>query len=292
MKEFGIKYIINTFVEIMGKKTHFTIIVLASLMTLSFTEPLPKSIGLANDYEYKLVFFDDFNLPNGSQPDSVKWKRAKRTNSLWSRWISDNEEVVFIRNGKLVCRAIPNRKEKNDTARMLTGAIETRNTYSFIYGKVDVRMKTKNHKGNFPAVWMKNYEYKDPSIPYGEIDIVEVFGDKRETAHSAHTKLTLSDAKYRRSNHGEKRVNPEKWHVYGIEWDANSIKWFVDGELVHVYVKSTDKTLLDKGQWTFDYPFFLILNQSVGEGAHGMMPDVTHTYETLFDWIKVYQKIE
>ena len=98
----------------MGKKTHFTIIVLASLMTLSFTEPLPKSIGLANDYEYKLVFFDDFNLPNGSQPDSVKWKRAKRTNSLWSRWISDNEEVVFIRNGKLVCRAIPNRKEKND----------------------------------------------------------------------------------------------------------------------------------------------------------------------------------
>ena len=80
--------------------------------------------------------------------------------------------------------------------------------------------------------------------------------------------------------------------MYGIEWDANSIKWFVDGELVHVYVKSTDKTLLDKGQWTFDYPFFLILNQSVCEGAHGMIPDVTHTYETLFDWIKVYQKIE
>ncbi|MGN0328480.1 MAG: family 16 glycosylhydrolase [Lachnospira sp.] len=276
------------------KKIKNVIVVIAGCIAIivaviSFT-PRQETFFCNDSKNYKLIFSDEFNLPNGSQPDSTKWSRCKRNNSLWNRWISDSKDVVFIKDGCLVCRAIPNTTAKNDTVPMLTGAIETRDTYSFMYGKVEVRMKTKKHKGNFPAVWMKNYEYKDPSIPYGEIDIIEVFGDKKETAHTAHTKLTLSDAKYRNSNHSEKSLDPEKWHVYGIEWDENRIKWFVDGKLVHIYIKSSDKKLLKKGQWTFDYPFFLILNQSVGEGAHGMVPDFFHTYETLFDWVRVYQE--
>jgi len=238
---------------------------------------------------YELVFSDEFDLPDGSQPDSTKWKRAKRYSNTWNRWISDNKNVVFIKNGNLICKAVPNKYEKSDTASMLTGAIETRDTYSFIYGKVEVKMRTNRHKGNFPAVWMRNYDYKKPSLPYGEIDIVEVFGNRMESSHTAHTKLTINDAKYRFVNHGRNSLNPEEWHIYGIEWTPNYISWYVDGKIVHTYAKSLDKALLDKGQWTFDTPFFLILNQSVGNGEHGMMPDMDYTYETLFDWIRVYQ---
>ena len=38
-----------------------------------------------NDEGYKLVFSDEFNLPNGSHPDNTKWKRCRRNPSRWAR---------------------------------------------------------------------------------------------------------------------------------------------------------------------------------------------------------------
>ena len=63
-----------------------------------------------DDREWKLVFSDEFNQKNGSQPDPTKWVRCIRYNAGWNRWISNSKEVVYIKNGQLVCRAIPNLK--------------------------------------------------------------------------------------------------------------------------------------------------------------------------------------
>ena len=83
---------------------------------LSFTA-ITGNDNLISDKGYKLVFSDEFNLPNGSQPDSTKWKRCRRNPSRWARWISDSKDVVYIKNGRLVCRAIPNKDLKADTAK-------------------------------------------------------------------------------------------------------------------------------------------------------------------------------
>ena len=93
---------------------------------------------------YKLVFCDEFNLSDGAQPDTAIWSRCQRYNSQWNRWVSDSKDVIYIKRGKLVCRAIPNSNEKGDTAKMLTGAIWTRNKYAFQYGRLLVRMKRVN----------------------------------------------------------------------------------------------------------------------------------------------------
>jgi beta-glucanase (GH16 family) len=66
--------------------------------------------------------------------------------------------------------------------------------------------------------------------------------------------------------------------------------WYVDGKEVGRYTKSTNQSYLDQGQWPFDKHFHLILNQSVGNNAWAANADVTHTYVTLFDWVRVYQK--
>ena len=65
---------------------------------------------MARDREqkYKLVFREEFNLPDGSQPNPKLWSRVPRANNLWAKWNSDTADVVFIRNGRLVCRVIPN----------------------------------------------------------------------------------------------------------------------------------------------------------------------------------------
>lgn len=255
------------------------------------SDSLPKH-AKSDDVKYILVFSDEFNLPDGSLPDSTKWSSAKRYWAVWNRWISDSKDVVYIRKGKLVCRAIPNRTEPNDTAKMLTGAIETIGKFSFLYGKVEVRLRTNNKSGNFSAVWMKP-EDRNINKPYGEIDIFEACGSLGIAQHTIHNHLTVKLNKKGPKNLFRTKVSMNKWHIYSMEWSPEKIIFAIDGKQTGVYEKSTDKQLLADGQWTFNRPFFLILNQSVGDGnTIGMETDTSEVYETEFDWVRVYQKIK
>ncbi|MGI6243581.1 MAG: glycoside hydrolase family 16 protein [Prevotella sp.] len=235
---------------------------------------------------YQLVFADEFNQRNGSQPDSTKWSRSPRNQAMWARWNSDSKRTVFIRNGKLVCRAIPNNEAFGDSARMLTGAIRSKGKYAFQYGKVEVRLRTNLMEGNFPAVWMRPENDGTPPR-YGEFDIFEAFGADgiaHQTVHS-HRSATLKKEK---TTSFVNKISINKWHIYGLEWTPSYILFTIDGRTVGIYQKSTDKAKLAEGQWTFDRPFFMILNQSVGTKTWHT-PDVTKVYETQFDWIRVYQ---
>lgn len=265
----------------------FLIVSLLILVSADSANKVEKMF--ANDY-YELVFSDEFNLPDGSRPDYKKWSCPPRTKGGWSRWITDTLKTTFIKNGKLVCRAIPNKSYSTDTAKMLTGAVFTKNKFEFRYGKVEVRMKTNLKVGNFPAAWLRTWS--TPSQPlYSEIDIMEVFGNRKMSAHTAHSHLSTS-----RKNHGQRntfnyRCDITKWHVYGVIWTAESIVWTVDGLKVGEYRKSSDAKLLAEGQWSFDYPLFIVLNQSVGTGSYDFFrPQLNEIYETQFDWVRVYQK--
>lgn len=240
--------------------------------------------------EYKLVFSDEFNLPNGSQPDSLKWVRHEREPVTWARWISNSPKVVYIKNGKLICRAIPNRSEPSDTASMLTGAITTKGKFEFQYGKVEVRMKTNLKTGNFPAAWLfRSPRNKNPR--YAEIDIVEMFGNDSQSAHNIHTHRSFNLKKEGLKREHKVGLDIRKWHIYGVEWDKDKVIWTVDGREVFRYSRIANKQMQDEGQWTFDQSFYLILNQSVGNGAHPLLvPNTRKTYETQFDWVRVYQK--
>ena len=63
----------------------------------------------------------------------------------------------------------------------------------------------------------------------------------------------------------------------------------IDGVQTGCYPKSSDKVKLAEGQWSFDRPFYLILNQSLGYG-NWHAPNTVDIYETYFDWVRVYQK--
>ena len=87
-------------------------------------------------------------------------------------------------------------------------------------------------------------------------------------------------------------IDYTKWHTYRVDWTARKITWYVDDKQMWSYEKSAKQSELDSGQWPFDYPFYLILNQSVGNGSWASAPDTNHTYETQFDWVRVYQMPE
>ena len=137
---------------------------------------------------------------------------------------------------------------------------------------------------------------KDHFIPeavlFVEDGVITGYGEMRSTLHFQ-TKATDEHNCITGWFHlpqGEKFA--DDFHVYAVEWNATSITWYVDGQKMWTYNKSTDQNALNNGQWPFDAPFYLILNQSVGNGSWARPADESFSYETQFDWVRVYQRRE
>lgn len=242
------------------------------------------------DEPYELVFSDEFSLPDGSQPDSTCWSRSGRSRDVvWSRFVSKSEQTVFIEDGHLVCLCMPNTDCRQDTAAMLSGAVETRGKFSFRYGKVEVRLRTNMHRGNFPAAWMMPSDPKADWPACGEIDIFECIDAEGRAYHTVHSEWANTWGQYDRPPRGgSEALDLDRWHTYGLEWNDTLLVWTVDGKPVFSYRKAHDAAALAKGQWPFDQPFYIILNQSVGNGSWAAPPDRQYTYRTEFDYVRVY----
>jgi len=244
-----------------------------------------------SDSAWVMIFNDEFNQADYTQPDTAKWKPSERYGSTWNRFIAYSDSTVFVRDGALVCRALRNGDTSADNVDMLSGAIETRDHFAFTYGRVDIRLKTNLHVGNFPAAWMMPQPPCESWPSAGEIDIFESIDAANRAYHTVHSNWT-----YNLGNKSNPTSSFNEWvylpnyHVYSVEWDSVSIKWLVDGEVKGTYAKSSDETALSSGQWPFTHDFYIILNQSVGDGSWASSPDLDYVYETSFDYVRVYQK--
>lgn len=257
--------------------------------------------------EYKLAFGDEFNTADFTQPNETHWSRSGWAHPAWKRFTAQTkagqEKTGWIEDGKLVLRCVKNefadekRGDNGNKLEMISGAIESANKVTFTYGKVEGRLKTTAHSGNFPAFWMMPNESTYGGWPAsGEIDIFEQINNENTSYHTIHSYWANGAADGGLGNSGKPQksgtsaTTTGEYHVYGLEWTEDILKWFVDGKQVFSYAKSTTQDDLDKKQWPFDKPFYLILNQSVGNGSWANNPDLNFTYETKFDWVRVYQK--
>ena len=241
--------------------------------------------------EWELVFSDEFNAEDMSQPVGEKWMRCQRYGATWNRWLSDSKEVIYLQDGDLVARAIPNPDMESDPVPMITGGIKSNGRFGFTYGYVEARIKSNPWTGNFPAFWMMPEDQSAGWPDCGEIDIWETIDSQERSWHTVHSNWTYDLGNTNNPKSSFNVATPhDRYHTYGLEWDETTLKWYVDGKEVAVYTKSTTQSHLDQGQWPFDKHFHLILNQSVGNNAWAADADVTHTYETRFDWVRVYQK--
>ncbi len=236
-----------------------------------------------------LTFDEEFE--GEGEPTSEWWKRTERQGATWNRWCSNSPLVVYQQDGALHCRAIPNPDRTSDNVPMITGGVKTQGKFSFQWGRVEARIKTIPHRGTFPAFWMMPADNSLGWPNNGEIDIWETIDNGNVAYGTVHTNWTYNlNMGGNGGNMGG--IDYSLWHVYTVEWDATSITWYVDGQKMWTYNKSTDQNALNNGQWPFDAPFYLILNQSVGNGSWAAHADESFTYETQFDWVRVYQKPE
>ncbi len=237
---------------------------------------------------YNLAFSDDFS---GTEIDREKWTTSPRKKAVWSRFIAEDPRVSFLRDGTLVCRAVANDDLSTDSASMLSGALQTSDSYGLLHGYVEVRAKTTPHTGNFPAIWLMPMDQSDRWPACGEIDIWETINAEAATYHTVHSRWTKTLGNTANPPHSRKcaLVTDGEWHTYGLLKEAERLTWYVDGAEVFSYAKSADPEALSQGQWPFDKAFYLILNQSVGNGSWADTYDASFTYETLFDWVRIYE---
>lgn len=247
--------------------------------------------------KYLPAFADEFDAPDGSQPNAKIWSRTVRRNPTWARFHSDSPLTVFVQNGELVCRAMAtpdSLKAKGEQKDFITGGVRSEGRYSFRYGRAEARIITTPHSGNFPAFWMMPAKSKKGWPHEGEIDIWEQINNENKAYHTLHSNWTFN-LKHKTdpmSHFAMGDIDYSRYHTFAVEWTPTQITWSVDGKVAGTAVKSTNADALANGQWPYTEPFYLILNQSVGDGSWAAGPDMNFHYETRFDWVRVYQTRE
>lgn len=258
---------------------------------------------------YRLVWRDEFN---GASLDTAKWGYQTGIKDIYGSSVGPDywgnselqyytEDAVSVADGSLKITAT---KQQQGDRPYTSGRILTRDKASFTYGYFEARMKTPTGSGMWPAFWMlpqpsspANSENEYGGWPAnGEIDIMEAKGrleNKVDTtlhfgkawdAHDCVTKETTLSS------------NTDEWHTYAVDWTADAISWFVDGQKVLTVTKdrwwSQDVSNQGKSQ-PFDKPFYIIFNLAVGGMYDNYnQPDGSFTSAAMYvDYVRVYEAL-
>lgn len=252
------------------------------------------SLPAAGQTKYKkLVWSDEFNKPG--LPDSTRWSydlgRGCPDNCGWGNhelqyYTVKRAENARVEKGMLVIEA---RKEKMEDCEYTSARLASRNKGDWKYGRIEVRAKLPAGRGMWPAIWMLPTQWKYGGWPRsGEIDIMENVGYWPDTViGTLHTESYNGMRGTQRTKGVQRKDISKAFHVYGIEWNADSIAFFVDKEVYHVF--KNDHTGIDA--WPFDQLFHLMLNVAVGGdwgGKYGV--DTAIFPQKMFvDYVRVYQ---
>ena len=252
---------------------------------------------------WELVWSDEFD---GVTLDAAKWNIQTGDGTAegipgWgnNELQSYQDANVAVAGGVLVITA--REEDSGDGHAYTSGRINTAGKLDITYGRIEASIQAPAGQGLWSAFWMLPTDYAyGPWAASGEIDILEVFS--RDPAPFAQAALhygmawplnTLDYAKYA-------DVDPaDGFHVYAAEWDAEEIRWFVDGTHFHTvrrntywnYYRDADTNTHVSGgdSAPFDRPFHVLLNLAVGGNLPG--PPVANALpgELKVDYVRVYQ---
>lgn len=227
---------------------------------------------------YTLVWSDEFD---GPAIDTTSWVFEKGGHG----WGNNEQEYYTEKNaatdnGMLVITA---RKEQVDKNPYTSARMITKGRREFQYGRIESRIKIPVGQGLWPAFWMMGANFDTVGwAGCGEIDIME---------HINTDSLLYGTLHWDSAGHVMKgdtiAITPSDFHVYAIEWDASSIKWFVDSIQYH----EMDISGKFESRSEFHQPAFLLLNLAIGGNWPGQVIDESKIPAAMYvDYVRVYQK--
>lgn len=241
----------------------------------------------------RLVWSDEFN--RDGPPDSTKWRYDAGMgcpalcgwgNNELEYYTVKRAENARVENGMLIIEA---RKEQHENACYTSARLVAKAGSGWKYGRFEIKAKLPAGKGIWPAIWMLPTASAYGGWPHsGEIDIMENVGYWPDTVFS-----TVHTGKYngmlgtQRSKGISGNDFSTAFHVYGFEWNEDSITFFIDQKAFYQF--KSDGTGTEA--WPFNQGFHLLLNVAVGGnwgGKYGV-DDTIFPQKMQVDYVRVYQ---
>ena len=266
--------------------------------TITLATPVESVTALVavehNWGEYSLVWSDEFN---GDKLDESVWNYNTGGNGWGNnelQYYTNRPENIRLANG---CLEIEARKEKYENREYTSARIYSKGKKSFLYGKMEARIKFSGGKGTWPAFWMMGETGNWPKC--GEIDIMEHVGSMDNRASFAlHTQEKNGmNGRNWHSTHFFDYPLSNDFHTYGVEWcqeeenGKDCIRFFVDGV---EYATVWENNIGDHDSWPFYKPHYFILNFAIGGNMGGKVDDAIFNQKRIMyvDWVRVYQRQE
>ena len=254
-----------------------------------------------------MLWSDEFNGKKGARPSAKVWS-AEIGGGGWGnserQYYTDKSANASMDGaGRLIITAdrisneyaeqigtVPGTEDilnRCSECQFTSARLKTARKLSFMYGRVEARIKMPVGVGTWPAFWMLGGDLLD-GVPWpecGEIDIMEFRGDISDRAtHALHGPTTPKG-----SGLGAAFLSYEPlsngFHTYAIEWKKDRIDFIVDGRVNGTF------SVADTGRrgWVYNQEFFLILNLAMGGTYAGEYIDPTLNQAQLsVDYIRFY----
>ena len=249
-------------------------IILTTTMVLGLIPCIPCVKQVKAESSWKLVWSDEFD---GDSLNTDVWTR-ETGGSGWGnnelQYYTDRTDNSYVSDGTLKIVA---KRENYSNCRFTSARLKTAGKKSFKYGKMEARIKVNggNQDGVWPAFWMMGDD--GTAWPWcGELDIMEHANSRNYVEGTIHWNAGGSSYNtpynhifwgsysvpayyyYSDNNNG---ING--WHTYGVIWDENTIKWYVDNS---IYLTAY---LNDDNAYAFRKNHYFLLNLALGSNATG-----------------------
>ena len=245
-----------------------------------------------DEARWRLTWSDEFEGAAGTRPDPDRWV-AEIGGHGWGNeeheyYTDSTDNASLDGDGHLVITA---RKESLGVdcwygeCRYTSARLITKGKFAQAYGRFEARIKLPRGQGIWPAFWLLGDDIDDVGWPRcGEIDIMEYLGHDELTVYGA-----LHGPEFDPSvNYVGEESFADDFHTFAVDWSPTQVHFLVDG---HRY-ETTHKPADGQG-WTFDHPFFVLLNVAVG-GRWPGYPDETTKFpqQMVVDYVRVYSPVD
>lgn len=249
----------------------------------------------------KLVWSDEFNKDGRPDPNNWTYERGFVRNQELQWYQPENarcENGILIIEGRRERKQNPRYnadskdwKRSREYIEYTSSSLTTRRLHSWKFGRFEMRGRIDTRPGLWPTFWTLGVEGSWPSN--GEIDIMEYYrgillantawGTKRRwVARWDDSRKPITE--FNDSNWSE------KFHVWRMDWDADSIKLYVDDLLLNQV--DLKKTINDNNERNnpFHQMHYIILNLAIGGTNGGGLSKTEFPAKFEVDYVRIYQK--
>jgi beta-glucanase (GH16 family) len=239
---------------------------------------------LLHSQNRQLIWSEEFNA---NKLDKNVWNyKLGLGHNYEEQYYTSRNKNIKIEDGHLVIEA---RKEDYKDSEYTSARINTFGKQHFKYGRIEISAKLPKGNGTWPAIWMLGENRARDGYPAcGEIDIMEHVGKSPSEIHGAiHFPKIDNKELISSSKMFALPLSSDTFNTYAIEWDENSITYFVDDVSYHCFkIEDAER---EGRENIFKKPFYLIINLALGGKWAGEIDDTIFPARFYVDYIRYYK---